>query len=122
MEEKVFNKMKEYGWNLDNFKQVSDYHYNFLSDSFECLKEPKNWEQGMSLIDKNEFFDMTAFVCDFMRAVNDITKENELSNFDDIVEYLFDNCDNEELEKIATWCLKTVKISRKLIKEEEENE
>ena len=40
---------------------------------------------------------------------------------EEIKEYLFDNYDNEDLEEIIKYLQETIKISRQLIKENQDN-
>lgn len=85
--EKVFEKMREYGWSLgDNtnkdFADVYDTHYKFIEDCYDYIaNEPLN----MNDISASGFEDMITFMSDFLRALNDIdkpkTKEDKIREY-----------------------------------------
>lgn len=85
--EKVFEKMREYGWNLgDNtnkdFADVYDTHYKFIEGCYDYIaNEPLN----MNDISASGFEDMITFMSDFLRALNDIdkpkTKEDKIREY-----------------------------------------
>lgn len=79
MKDKVFNKMKEYGWNLgDNtnkdFEDVYNTHYDFIQSLYNYFVETDEPNVSRDLNDINEqnLQDMTSFMSDFLRALNDI--------------------------------------------------
>lgn len=71
MKEKIFNKMEEYGWNLEDFNEVYDIHYNNIDSWYEYIRnECDNYT--MQDISKSKFEYMIIFMSDFLRAINDI--------------------------------------------------
>lgn len=93
MKDKVFNKMKEYGWNLgDNtnkdFEDVYNTHYDFIQSLYNYFVETDEPNVSRDLNDINEqnLQDMTSFMSDFLRAFNEIN--NKKSKEDKIKEYI----------------------------------
>lgn len=78
MKEKVFEKMREYGWNLGNntdedFKEVYNIHYNFIEGCYDYIVDNDiNKELDFNSLNKQEMEDMITFMSDFLRAINDI--------------------------------------------------
>ena len=89
--EKVFEKMREYGWNLgDNtnkdFADVYDTHYNFIEGCYDYIADcDMNEPLNMNDISASGFEDMITFMSDFLRALNDIdkpkTKEDKIREY-----------------------------------------
>ena len=77
MKEKIFDKMKEYGWNLENFNKVYDIHYNFIDNAYNYISE-ENYDFSMQDISKSGFESMVDFMSDFLRAINDIDDDTKL--------------------------------------------
>lgn len=81
IKEKIFNKMKEYGWNLKyntskDFDKVYNYHYNNLDKWYDYISG-EDYNYTMQDISKSEFNDFVDFMSDFLRALNDIDKEEK---------------------------------------------
>lgn len=81
IKEKIFNKMKEYGWNLEDntnkdFDKVYNYHYNNL-DKWHDYISGEDYNYTMQDISKREFSDFVDFMSDFLRAFNEIDKEEK---------------------------------------------
>lgn len=79
MKNKIFDKMKEYGWNLGNgtskdFAKVYDIHYKFIDNLFEFFREEYGIEENIDLnkINKENLLETIVFMSDFLRALNDI--------------------------------------------------
>ena len=93
MKDKVFNKMKEYGWNFgDNtskdFEDIYNTHYDFIQRLHNYFVETDELNVGRDLNDINEqkLQDMISFMSDFLRAFNEIN--NKKSKEDKIREYI----------------------------------
>lgn len=76
MKEKIYEKMKEYGWNLGyntnkDFEEVYKTHYNFIEGCYDYLRE-NNDNINLNDISKASFEYMIVFMSDFLRAINDI--------------------------------------------------
>ena len=74
MKNKIFDKMIEYGWNLEDFNKVYDRHY----DNIDCWYEyicSEDYVFSMQDISKQKFSDMIDFMSDFLRALNELDKE-----------------------------------------------
>lgn len=71
MKEKIFDKMKEYGWNLEDFNEVYDIHYDNIDSWYEYIYS-ENYCINMQDISQQKFADMIDFMSDFLRAINDI--------------------------------------------------
>ena len=105
MKEKIYEKMKEYGWNLgyntnQDFEEVYKIHYNFIEGCYDYLSENNN--VNLNDISEISFQDMITFMSDFLRAINDIddTKkigdsEIRLYNQHNIEEKLSNICFND---------------------------
>ena len=90
MKNKVFDKMKEYGWNLrdntsEDFNKVYDYHYDNLDKWYNYISG-EDYDYTMQDISKSEFSDFVDFMSDFLRAFNEIN--NKKSKEDKIREYI----------------------------------
>lgn len=78
IKEKIFNKMIEYGWHLDenrykDFEEVFNIHSSFIESSFDKIEESDiDTKFDMSSLDFQSFYDMVSFMSDFIRALNDI--------------------------------------------------
>lgn len=78
MKEKIYEKMKEYGWNLgyntnEDFEEVYKTHYNFIEGCYDYISNYDiNEPLSLSDIDTGRFEDMITFMSDFLRAINDI--------------------------------------------------
>jgi len=71
MKEKIFNKMKEYGWNLEDFNEVYDTHYYNIDAWYEYISG-EDYDYTMQDISKSKFESMIDFMSDFLRAINDL--------------------------------------------------
>ena len=84
MKNKIFEKMREYGWNLgDNtdkdFADVYNTHYNFIEGCYDYIADcDMNEPLNMNDISANGFEDMITFMSDFLRALNDINYSNNI--------------------------------------------
>ncbi len=91
IKEKVFEKMREYGWNLgDNtdkdFADVYNTHYKFIEGCYDYIADCDiNEPLNMNDISASGFEDMITFMSDFLRALNDIdkpkTKEDKIREY-----------------------------------------
>ena len=92
IKEKIFNKMKEYGWNLGNntnkdFAGVYDIHYGFIDSLYDYFREQEEIGKSIDLNDISEegLFETIVFMSDFLRALNDIdipkTKEDKIREY-----------------------------------------
>lgn len=86
MKDKVFSKMKEYGWTLYNdWDNVYNNHYNMMQDLYDFLHllgDYENFSKSESDIDLNDIdqqrlTDLVDFMSDFLRALNDLDKEEK---------------------------------------------
>lgn len=77
MKNKIFNKMKEYGWNLEDFNEVYNIHERRLNNEFDYMRELDDFtDMGQELR-----FETLCFITDFLRAINDLESENnEIQN------------------------------------------
>ena len=76
MKEKIFNKMEEYGWNLEDFNEVYNIHYYNIDDWYEYISG-EDYDYTMQDISKSKFESMIDFMSDFLRAINDLESEND---------------------------------------------
>ena len=74
MKKKIFNKMKDYGWSLEDFDVVYNWHYSFINRLCDVNKDN---DYDFNVINNDFILDMVIFISDFLRAVNDL--ESELS-------------------------------------------
>ena len=74
MKEKIFNKMIEYGWNLEDFNEVYDTHY-YNIDDWDDYISGEDYDYTMQDISKSKFESMIDFMSDFLRALNELDKE-----------------------------------------------
>ena len=74
MKEKIFDKMIEYGWNLEDFNEVYDTHYYNIDDWYEYISG-EDYDYTMQDISKSKFESMIDFMSDFLRALNELDKE-----------------------------------------------
>jgi hypothetical protein len=74
MKEKIFNKMIEYGWNLEDFNEVYDIHYYNIDDWYDYISG-EDYDYTMQDISKSKFESMIDFMSDFLRALNELDKE-----------------------------------------------
>lgn len=92
IKEKVFEKMREYGWNLgDNtdkdFADVYNIHYSFIDSMYDYFREQEEIGKSIDLNDISEegLFETIVFMSDFLRALNDIdkpkTKEDKIREY-----------------------------------------
>ena len=78
MKEKIYEKMREYGWNLGynkniDFEKVYKIHYSFIENCYDYISDYDiNEPLSLSDIDTQSFEDMITFMSDFLRAINDI--------------------------------------------------
>ena len=92
IKEKVFNKMIQYGWNLadnelEDFNNVYNTHYDFIQSLYNYFVETdeSNISRDLNDISEQSLQDMTSFMSDFLRALNDIdkpkTKEDKIREY-----------------------------------------
>ena len=74
MKNKIFNKMKEYGWNLEDFNNAYDRHYESIDTWYEYVSG-EDYDFTMQDISKSKFESMIDFMSDFLRAINDLEQE-----------------------------------------------
>ena len=74
MKEKIFNKMIEYGWNLEDFTETYDTHYYNIDDWYDYISG-EDYDYTMQDISKSKFESMIDFMSDFLRALNELDKE-----------------------------------------------
>ena len=74
MKEKIFDKMIEYGWNLEDFNEVYDTHYYNIEDWYDYISG-EDYDYTMQDISKSKFESMIDFMSDFLRALNELDKE-----------------------------------------------
>ena len=93
IKEKVFNKMIQYGWNLadnelEDFNNVYNTHYDFIQSLYNYFVETDepNASRDLNDISEQSLQDMTSFMSDFLRALNEI--DNKKSKEDKIREYI----------------------------------
>ena len=79
MKEKIFNKMIEYGWHLENWNDIYKYHYNNIESWYNFLVDT-DYDFNMEEISKDKFTDMVDFMSDFLRAINDIDNKEIVGN------------------------------------------
>lgn len=75
MKEKIFNKMIEYGWNLEDFNEVYYTHYYNIDDWYDYISG-EDYDYTMQDISKSKFESMIDFMSDFLRALNELDKES----------------------------------------------
>ena len=73
MKEKIFSKMIEYGWHLDDFNKVYNVHRDDIDYWYDYICE-RNYDFSMQNISKFKFESMIDFMSDFLRAINDLDK------------------------------------------------
>ena len=71
----VFKKMKEYGWQLEDFDRVYKIHYDFIDRTYDYISE-EDYDFSMQDISKAQFEEMIDFMSDFLRALDEIDKDN----------------------------------------------
>ena len=74
MKNKIFDKMIEYGWNLEDFNEVYNTHYYNIDDWYDYISG-EDYVFSMQDISKQKFSDMIDFMSDFLRALNELDKE-----------------------------------------------
>ena len=72
IKEKIFEKMREYGWNLNyntnkDFEEIYNIHYNRINNKWGILENKTDITENEEL----ELEDLR-FITDFLRAINDI--------------------------------------------------
>lgn len=84
MKNKVYEKMREYGWNLEDntnkdFENVYQFHKRFLDSCYDykCEVEENDEILDMNEISVADFEDMLDFITDFLRALDEVDKESE---------------------------------------------
>ena len=85
IKEKIFNKMREYGWYFDvneyrDFKRVYKWHFDFIDNTYNSLA---NEGKSINSIDEDDLKDMCSFMSDFLRALNDLDSETKTSTQED---------------------------------------
>ena len=94
MKNKIFEKMRKYGWNLgdntnEDFENVYKIHYNFtqnLYDYFVETDEP-NVSRDLNNINEQNFEDMISFMSDFLRALNELDIVERIKEIEKKLEY-----------------------------------
>ena len=91
IKEKIFEKMREYGWHLGentnaDYNNVYDIHYNFIQNLYDWFVETDYKDRNLDDINEQSLHDYTDFMSDFVRAINDLEKEQ--SKEDKIREYI----------------------------------
>lgn len=94
MKNKIFERMREYGWNLydntnEDFENVYKIHYNFtqnLYDYFVETDEP-NVSRDLNNINEQNFEDMISFMSDFLRALNELDIVERIKEIEKKLEY-----------------------------------
>ena len=79
MKEKIFDKMKEYGWQLEDLEKVYDKHYENINEWHDFIVE-ENYNFLMQDISKSNFESFVDFMSDFLRAINDIDNKEIVGN------------------------------------------
>lgn len=74
MKEKIFNKMIEYGWSLEDFDKIYNYHYETIEDWYDYIVS-QDYDFTMQDISISKFTDFVDFMSDFLRALNDVETE-----------------------------------------------
>ena len=74
MKNKIFNKMIEYGWNLEDFNEVFKLHKKQIDDRWELLEENYG---VLTDSERERELEGLRFITDFLRAINDCEDENE---------------------------------------------
>ena len=74
MKEKIFNKMIEYGWNLEDFNEVFELHKKQIDDRWELLEENYG---VLTDSERERELEGLRFITDFLRAINDCEVDNE---------------------------------------------
>lgn len=74
MKNKIFDKMIEYGWNLEDFNKVYDTHYYNIDYWYDYISG-EDYDYTMQDISKSKFESMIDFMSDFLRALNELDKE-----------------------------------------------
>ena len=93
MKNKIFEKMREYGWNLgDNtnkdFEDVYDTHYKFIEGCYDYIADcDMNEPLNMNDISASGFEDMITFMSDFLRALNELDIEERIKEIEKKLEY-----------------------------------
>lgn len=84
MKNKVYEKMREYGWNLNDntnkdFENVYKIHYDFIEKCYDYSVENDD-NIDITKLGKQDFVDMIIFMSDFLRAINDIDDTIKVGN------------------------------------------
>ena len=93
MKNKIFEKMREYGWNLDDntdkdFANVYNTHYNFIEGCYDYIADcDMNEPLNMNDISASGFEDMITFMSDFLRALNELDIEERIKEIEKKLEY-----------------------------------
>lgn len=86
MKEKIFSKMREYGWSLyGSWHDVYNSHYDMMQDLYNFLHLLDDYQGlyedetciDLNDIDQQKLTDLADFMSDFLRAINDIDKEGK---------------------------------------------
>ena len=94
MKNKVFEKMREYGWNLgdntnEDFENVYKIHYNFIEKCYDYIGETDiDKPINMKGINENKFENMVCFMSDFLRALNELDIEKRIKEIEKKLEYI----------------------------------
>lgn len=79
IKEKVFSRMEDYGWHLENWQDVYEIHCDFMEGLYDYFVDHDiDTEINLNDIDQQSLYDMTAFMSDFLRAFDEI--DMEMSN------------------------------------------
>lgn len=93
MKNKIFEKMRKYGWNLgdntnEDFENIYKIHYNFIEKCYDYIGETDiDKPINMKDINENKFEYMICFMSDFLRALNELDIEERIEEIKKKLEY-----------------------------------
>ena len=94
MKNKIFEKMREYGWNLgdntnEDFEDIYKIHYNFTQNLYDYFVETDdvNIKRNLNDINEQKMYDMISFMSDFLRALNELDIEERIKEIEKKLEY-----------------------------------
>ena len=91
MKEQIFERMRRYGWDLGNntdedFEEIYDYHYDNLQDWYKYISG-EDYDYTMQDISKSKFDVFVDFMSDFLKALNEVDKEDK-TKAEQVKEYI----------------------------------
>lgn len=135
MKNKIFEKMRAYGWNLsdntnEDFGSVYNIHYRTIQDLYDLLHLLGDYENGykdetcidLNDIDQQRLTDLVDFMSDFLRALNEVNDNIDIRPMNNLEKALIDEinmnltCEYEDKLKVEE-CDK-LKISQEIIDKE----